>query len=283
MRKIGFVDYYLSEWHANQYPAWIKAANELLGTDFAVSYAWAEQEISPVDGKSTAEWCEKYGAAACDSLEALCEKSDAILILAPSDPEKHLPYAETVLRYGKPTYIDKTFAPDAATAERIFALAEQHSTPLFSSSALRYASELALPFDCRCVATTGSGSSLAEYIVHQAEMVVKCLGVGAKALQVTDRLGTAVSLRITYGDDRAASMTFAPGGLPFTVYAEDADGKAVWHAIKSDFFQAMLCDILRFFTSKQAPVPPRETVEVMRLREAALKAVCAPGETVFMG
>ena len=66
MRKIGFVDYYLSEWHANQYPAWIKAANELLGTDFAVSYAWAEQEISPVDGKSTAEWCEKYGAAACE-------------------------------------------------------------------------------------------------------------------------------------------------------------------------------------------------------------------------
>lgn len=24
MKKIGFIDYYLSEWHANNYPIWIK-------------------------------------------------------------------------------------------------------------------------------------------------------------------------------------------------------------------------------------------------------------------
>ena len=24
MKKIGFVDYYISEWHANNYPAWIE-------------------------------------------------------------------------------------------------------------------------------------------------------------------------------------------------------------------------------------------------------------------
>ena len=36
MKKIGFIDYFLSQWHANNYPAWIKEANEKLGTDFEV-------------------------------------------------------------------------------------------------------------------------------------------------------------------------------------------------------------------------------------------------------
>ena len=25
MKTIGFIDYYLDEWHANNYPAWIRA------------------------------------------------------------------------------------------------------------------------------------------------------------------------------------------------------------------------------------------------------------------
>ena len=37
-KKIGFVDYYISEWHANHYPEWIAQANEVLGTDYEVAY-----------------------------------------------------------------------------------------------------------------------------------------------------------------------------------------------------------------------------------------------------
>ena len=119
MKKIGFIDYYISEWHANNYPKWISEASERLGEDFKVSYAWAELDVSPVDGVTTDEWCEKFGAEKCETLAELCEKSDVILLLAPSNPEKHLQYAKAVLPYGKTTYIDKTFAPDLATAEEI--------------------------------------------------------------------------------------------------------------------------------------------------------------------
>lgn len=35
MKKIGFIDYYLSEWHANNYPAWIKEINP----EFEIAYA----------------------------------------------------------------------------------------------------------------------------------------------------------------------------------------------------------------------------------------------------
>ena len=31
--KIGFVDYYIAEWHANNYPAWFAAASKELGAD----------------------------------------------------------------------------------------------------------------------------------------------------------------------------------------------------------------------------------------------------------
>ena len=34
MKKIGFVDYYISEWHANNYPLWIKEACEKAGLDY---------------------------------------------------------------------------------------------------------------------------------------------------------------------------------------------------------------------------------------------------------
>ncbi|MBR6762875.1 MAG: hypothetical protein IKM13_03900 [Clostridia bacterium] len=117
MKKIGFVDLYISEWHANNYPAWIKSAAEKLGLDYKVAYAWAMQEVSPVDGRTTDEWCEAFGVEKCDTLEELCEKSDVILLLAPSNPEVHLALAERVFPFGKPTYVDKTFAPDLDTAK----------------------------------------------------------------------------------------------------------------------------------------------------------------------
>ena len=84
MKRIGFVDYYISEWHANNYPAWIKAANP----EFEVTHAWAELDVSPVDGITTAQWCDKFSVTQCNTIEDLCKSCDFIMILAPSNPEK---------------------------------------------------------------------------------------------------------------------------------------------------------------------------------------------------
>lgn len=113
--KIGFIDLYLSEWHANHYPEWLKQACP----DCEVAYAWAEESVSPVDGRTSGEWCEAFGVTLCKTAGEVCERSDAIIVLAPSDPQVHLRLAELVLPYGKPTYMDKTFAPDTETAAKI--------------------------------------------------------------------------------------------------------------------------------------------------------------------
>ena len=120
MKTIGFFDYYLSEWHANNYPAWIREINP----EFTVAYAWAELDVSPVDGVTTDEWCAKFGARRCGTIEEVCEKADFLIVLSPDNPERHLDYAKRVFPCGKPCYMDKTFAPDAETAKKIFALAK---------------------------------------------------------------------------------------------------------------------------------------------------------------
>ena len=163
MKTIGFIDYYLSEWHADNYPLWIKEICEKTGKEFCVAYAWAEMDKSPIDGKTTDEWCKEFNVQQCNSIAEVCEKADYVLILAPSNPEKHLQYAKEVFKFGKNTYIDKTFAPDNATAEEIFALAENYGVKFFSSSALRYAEELVGKENAKAVMTTGEGSNLEVY------------------------------------------------------------------------------------------------------------------------
>ena len=272
MKKIGFVDYYISEWHANNYVGWIHEITD----EYRVSYDWAEMDASPVDGVTTDAWCEKYGVEKCASIEELCEKSDVIVILCPSTPEKHLPYAKVVLPYGKRTYIDKTLSPDLAEAKEMFALAEKYNAPFFSTSALRYASELAAVSDCRRIVTTGGGRSADEYIVHQAEMVVKQLGLGATAIRA-DGNAALCTFQVRYPDDRTATMQYA-APLPFTVYM--AGDKNSYQPVKSDFFKCLIADMVRFFTDGTISFDTAETLEVMRIREGAIKAMAAPDQWI---
>ncbi|MDZ4197914.1 MAG: Gfo/Idh/MocA family oxidoreductase [Kiritimatiellia bacterium] len=75
---------------------------------------------------------------AARSLEQVVTDCDGIVVLAPSNPEVHERLSDLALRSGKPVYVDKPFAPDAATARRLIAKAGEYQTPLMSCSALRF-------------------------------------------------------------------------------------------------------------------------------------------------
>ena len=277
MKKIGFVDYYISEWHANNYPLWIKEACEKAGLDYIVAYAWAERGVSPFDGRNTDEWCKAFGVTKCETIEELCEKSDVILVLAPSNPEVHLSYAEKVLPYQKRTYIDKTFAPDFATSEKIFAIAEKYQTPFFSSSALRYASELDALVGSDKIIVTGGGGNFEEYIIHQIEPAVKVLR--AKATSVRAQMqGKQVVCSVEFEGGKQATLCYGEA-MPFTVCTEK-DGKSAYAALNSDYFRALIKDILRFYESGETSFDTSETKEVMRIREALISAKNHIGEPI---
>ncbi len=277
MKKIGFIDYYISEWHANNYPNWFEMANQKLGTDFKLSYAWAEKDISPVDGVSTDEWCEKFGVERCVSIAELCEKSDFIVILAPSDPQTHLEYAKQALPFGKPTYIDKTFAPDLNTAKEIFEIAQRYNTPFFSTSALRYASELKIG-DISSAVITGGGSNFNEYIIHTVEMAVVLLGSPVTKVKV-ENIGVQRICRLVAENNVNAVIHYSPVN-EFSVTAELKDGSNLTNQVVSEIFVELSSEIIKFFATKKPPFNSAETLEVMRIREALLKAEKYDGEWI---
>ena len=276
MKKIGFVDYFISEWHANNYPAWIDRIAAEMGVDYKVAYAWAELDISPVDGITTAEWCEKFGAEKCNTIDELCEKSDVIVILSPSNPETHLRYAEAVLKHGKRTYIDKTFAPDSAVAKEIFALGEKYGTPFFSTSALRYATELDAVDSPDSLLVTGGGSNLPEYFIHLGEMVVKKMGA-IKCVKATAN-GSQWIIQAKTASGKDATMIWG-ASMPYGAYMTKS-GKETWKSMKSPFFDGLIADMLNFFETGKTSFDCAETLEVMALRDAALAAVENPGEEI---
>ena len=122
--KIGFIDYYLDEWHANNYPQMIK---DLSGGKYEVAYGYGMID-SPLGGMTNREWAEKNRITLLSDIEEVIAKSDCLIVLSPDNPEMHEELCRLPLQSRKPVYVDKTFAPDRACAERIFAHAKAHQT-----------------------------------------------------------------------------------------------------------------------------------------------------------
>ena len=278
MRKIGFVDLFIDEFHANNYPKWISESPNK--KDFELTYAWEERTNE--GGRPLAQWCEEFGAEPLNSIEKLVDKSDAIIVLAPSNPETHRRLSAIPLASGKPVYIDKPFAPTGPDASAMFADAAKHATPMFSSSALRFSPALQETLKeklksekANFAATAGGGSSFEEYAIHQIEMLVMCVGTGAKRVMQCGG-ATANHMVIGYDDDRSAAMTLMPGCGFQAAFSHDGNGVAL--DSMGDFFPRLLDAILKFFDTGVPPVDKQETIEIAKILETAVSALKSPGE-----
>ena len=270
-KKIGFIDLFIDEWHANNYPGWIRESP--LYDQFELAYAY-EEKTQP-GGKDLVQWCKDFEMIPAASIEEVVEKSDCLFVLAPSNPEAHERLAEIPLKSGKPLYIDKPFAPSRAAADRMFALADACKTPMFSSSALRFGSELIEARNSlngkkpECVITCGGGRFFNEYAIHQLEMIVSVMGTGAvKLMRTHGTQGDAV--RILYADGRQADMNFYPNfGFSFVM---GGDFPVVNIPTQNRTFNNMLDSILAFFAGGEIPVCRAETLEIATLLEQSILA-----------
>lgn len=275
MKKIGFIDFYIDEWHANNYPSWIRDEAAAGGFDCEPAYAWAETVKQ--GGMSTEEWCSKNGVKPLASIEELVEKSDYIIVLSPDNPEHHERLSQISLMSGKPVYIDKTFSPDLSTGARMFNLAEKHGTPVFSSSALRFARELLSYPDnvvnresLEYVATCGPGK-FSNYSVHQFEIIVSLLGPGAKRIKSLSS-GNGRLLAVEYMNGQRASM-LQMANMPFQVSLQLKNGDGMFINQCTDIFQLLVHSMLEFFKTGKPPVSRDETLEIMALIDAGNKAL----------
>ncbi|MDD5483636.1 MAG: Gfo/Idh/MocA family oxidoreductase [Kiritimatiellae bacterium] len=279
MKKIGFIDYFLDEWHANNYPKWIRESS--FKDKFDVCYAWAEKD-QEAGGQTSRQWCATQKVELTATKEELTEKSDCIVVLSPNNPERHEDLCRDVLSSGKPVYVDKTFAPDLKTAEKLFAWAEKSKTPMFSSSALRFAQEVAdiktnrEINDIKFVATRGPGR-FAIYSIHQVEMIVSLMGPGVKRLMHCGTESVPVML-LDYEHGRRAMFSMLPEH-PFQISVQHGEGKGInIPEVKGGFFQSFIERMLGFFENREPVVPKEETLAIMAILEAGRRALNATDE-----
>lgn len=275
--KIGFIDYYLDEWHANNYPDGLKKASDGKAR-VAFAYAMAD---SP-DGLTTDEWCEKYGVTKCESIEELVEKSDAVIVLSPDNFEYHEQLAQCALKSGKPCFVDKTFAPTKEAAKRMFELAKQHNTPMFSTSSLRFATELeGIDSDdiaAVCINGTAKGPNLGLdiYLIHLIEPIFVLMKECPKRLMIQTAADRFFSLTMEYESGRLAVANGYMNGAKYTFTIARKSAEKTFEEIKSNFFAVLYKKLIEFFETGIPPVDSKETIAIMAVREKAAEALKNP-------
>ncbi len=277
MKTVGFIDYYLDEFHANHYPEWLK---EVSGGELEVKYAYAKVDSPNEGGLTTEQWCEKYGIQRVESIEELIEKSDCINVLSPDNPEMHEELCALALKSGKPVYVDKTFADTREIAARIFAIAEKSSTPCFSASALRFAQEYEQikPEEVDGIVSEGPGP-LEQYSIHQLEPIIALMGPKASRVLYTGTAAHPAGV-IEFEDGRRAFISHHDWDCPFAVTIDKKSGGTFRTEIQSDYFMAFMREMADFFLNGTPKVSHEDTIAVIAVREALVRAAGQPGTWV---
>ena len=284
MMKIGFADYYLDNWHCNYFPGFLRDAVRELGLDAAVTHAYG-LHTAP-SGMTNAEWCREHDTVECFSMEELCDSVDAVMVIAADDSRTHEETARIPLMSGKPCFVDKTFAYDLAAARRMLRLAEEHGTPVFSSSAQRYCQDVidykaAHPAKPLFVSTVGP-HTLDNYAVHQLEVIEALMGPGIRRIKAFAPGDAVTQLILDYGDGRMASFMQTPQPWAEFNFMVTESGRGTDGArLKSDdsnFYRNFSHAVLDFFRTGKSPVDIRETLEIVAVIETARKARLSPDE-----
>jgi predicted dehydrogenase len=265
-KRIGFVDLNLDNFHANVFLQALRGP--LASRGFTLT------ACAGLQAKENRAWADKNQILYLDLDDSLDASADFFMVLAPSNPEAHLELCQRVLPFKKPTYVDKTFAPDLATARKIFALADEHGTPIQTSSALRYTNiqdevRQAAPSTVEHMITWGGGGSFDEYAIHPLELLISVMGHEATALR---RRGTPerAQLLIDFSKGRTGvANVFAKTNTPFAAsYTTDKATRYVEVDVSKIFVNNMAA-VLDFFAAGKANVDRRESLTLMRILDAA--------------
>ncbi len=214
---------------------------------------------------------DKYGVEIVDSIEALLDKVDVVL-LESVDGRPHLEQARPVIEAGKPLFIDKPVAASLADTIEIFELAAKHKVPCFSSSSLRYSeSTQKLAHDAgvgkvQQVDTTGPVNPLKGhpdlffYGIHGIEMLFAALGPGCE--KVTWQSDGTV--RGVWNDGRIGTFK---NSKQYTIKVTGSDGTVEGGGYSG--YEPLVVEFCKMFKTGKVPVPAAETINLVAFMTAA--------------
>jgi len=287
MIKIGLIDLYLDNWHTNYYPGFLRDAARETGIDADLVYVYAETDAP--GGMTNREWCEKTGGVTLlPTYDDIIRESDVLMFMCADDVFPHEKLARKALMSGKRLYCDKTFAPDVASARRMFRIAKEFGTEVFTSSAMRFCPDLtkyikdaaAAGKQASFAASTGPGE-IRNYSVHQLEMVQRVMGRGAAdCMAFVSHDSKTVVYR--YPGGRRATMVQSPNAFFSLVVSDDyahwdTPNRPTNRGIEpTDYYNPFMRELLAFFAGGEKPVQPEDTMEIMAMQEGARAAVASP-------
>lgn len=263
--RIGYVDYQLGNYHANVYLEHTRG--ELKSRGFEIAGAWG------MDEKIGKAWCDENKVPWFDQ-PALNDAVDGYMVLAPSNPELHLDLCKRCLPFGKPTYVDKTFAPDVKTARAIFRLADKHGCPMQTTSALRYTNVQAHAREVghdaiQHMVAWGGGRSFEEYAIHPVELVVSCMGADVRRLMRRGK-GEQGQLLLDFTGGRTAVVNvYAQANTPFAASVTTGEATTLLTVDGSRLFVDALAAIFDFFKAGQPNIDRAESLAVRKILDAA--------------
>lgn len=265
-KRIGFVDLNLENYHANVFLQALRGP--LASRGFTVAGCTGTKTVE------SRAWAEKNNVPYFSSDADLNAAVDFFMVLAPSNPEVHLELCQRILPFCKPTYVDKTFAPDHATARKIFATADDHGAPIQTSSALRYTNvqeevAKAAPTKVEHTITWGGGGSFGEYAIHPLELLISVMGPEATGLM---RRGTPerAQLLVNFSGGRTGvANIFAQTNTPFAASFTTAKATRYIEVDVPKIFVNNQAAILDFFSSARPNIDRRESLTLMRLLDIA--------------
>lgn len=279
-KRIGMIG--LDTSHCVQFSKLLNSADA--GDAFGGYKITAAYPVGSLDIKSSmdrvpeyTEQVKKYGVEIINSIEALLDKVDVVL-LTTNDGKRHLEQALPVFKAGKPMFIDKPMTASLKDAISIMEASKKYNVPFFSSSSLRFISSIDAvrngkvgkvigAFTFSPAPTEPSHPDFFWYGIHGVEMLYAVMGTGCKQVERIHTTDADV-VTGTWSDGRIATFRGTRTGKhEYGGYVFGENGVAPLGP--NEGYKSLMVEIIKFFETGVVPVQPEETLEMLAFMEAA--------------
>ncbi len=227
---------------------------------------------------------EEMNVPLVEKPEQLIGKVDGMLIES-LQGSMHLERAKPFLETGIPCFIDKPFTCGVEDARRLIELSDKHKAPIFSSSSLRYAPEvaefLANPKSGQLVGALAYGPAALHdgnpgffhYGIHAVEILYALMGAGCDRVACTHEAGVDV-VTGHWKDGRVATVRGLRAGKSsaFGFVAFTDEGVFPVTVGTKYIYRELLKRIVKFFQDRKSPLDIRVTLEIVAFIEGAIKS-----------
>ena len=228
----------------------------------------------------TNELKTKWNVEIVDSIEELCRKVDAVL-LESVDGRPHLAQVRPVFAAKKRVFIDKPLTASYRDAREIVRLSKESGTPFFSTSSLRFVTEVQQlktneklgrmlgAFTFSPSPTEPHHPDLFWYGIHGVEMLFTLMGTGCESVTRVHTAGADVVVG-QWKDGRTGTFRgIRDGKQDYGAIAFGSQAVLPTNVPMKVDYRGLVVEIVKFFQTGVPPVSPEETLEVMAFMEAA--------------